>query len=129
MSTHLLFASIGALTGTATLLFFLAGWLVLIIGVWKVFVKGGQPGWACLVPIYNLYCIIKIAGKEWWWLLLSLVPLLNIAVVIVLAVAVAKNFGKGGGFALGLILLPWIFYPILGFGAAKYQRTAQPGLA
>lgn len=100
-----------------------------MIGVWKVFAKGGQPGWACLIPIYNLYCLIKIAGKEWWWLLLFLVPLVNIAVAILLAIAISRNFGKGGGFVAGLIFLPWIFYPILGFGAAQYQRTLHPATA
>ena len=103
------------MAGIVPLLVILAIWLILIVGVWKVFAKGGQPGWACLIPIYNLYCLIKIAGKEWWWLLLFLVPLVNIVVAIALAVAISRNFGKGGGFAAGLIFLPWIFYPILGF--------------
>jgi hypothetical protein len=116
------------LAGIVPLLLFIAIWFILVIGVWKVFVKGGQPGWACLVPIYNLFCLIKIAGKEWWWLLLCLVPLVNIVVGIMLVIAVSRSFGKGGGFAAGLIFLPWIFYPILGFGTAQYQKTAQPSM-
>jgi hypothetical protein len=128
MNTHLIIASIGALAGIVPLLLFIAIWFILVIGVWKVFVKGGQPGWACLVPIYNLFCLIKIAGKEWWWLLLCLVPLVNIVVGIMLVIAVSRSFGKGGGFAVGLIFLPWIFYPILGFGTAQYQKTAQPSM-
>ncbi|MGZ4963314.1 MAG: DUF5684 domain-containing protein [Limisphaerales bacterium] len=126
MNTHFIIASVGALAGIIPLLLFIAIWFILVIGVWKVFAKGGQPGWACLIPIYNLYCLIKIAGKEWWWLLLFLVPLVNIVVAIMLVVAISKNFGKGGGFAAGLIFLPWIFYPILGFGAAQYQRLSHP---
>ena len=129
MNTHFIFASIGALAGVIPILLLLAVWLILIVGIWKVFVKGGQPGWACLIPIYNLYCLIKIAGKEWWWLLLFLVPLVNIVLAVMLVVAISRNFGKGGGFAVGLIFLPWIFYPILGFGVAQYQRPAQAATA
>ena len=121
MNTHFIIASIGALAGLIPILFLIAVSLILIIGTWKVFVKGGQPGWACLIPIYNVYCLIKIAGKEWWWLLLLLVPLVNIVVAIMLVVAISRNFGKGGGFAAGLFFLPWIFYPVLGFGGAHYQ--------
>jgi hypothetical protein len=129
MNTHLIFASVGALAGTAAILLFIALWLILLVGIWKVFVKGGQPGWACIVPIFNLICFIKIAGKEWWWLLLCLIPGVNIVVAIILAVAISRNFGKGGGFAAGLIFLPWIFYPVLGFGAAEYQKASQPVMA
>ena len=129
MNTHLIIASVGALRGIVPLLLFIAIWLILIIGVWKVFAKGGQPGWACLIPIYNLYCLIKVGGKEWWWLLLFLVPLVNVVIAIMLAIAISRNFGKGGGFAAGLIFLPWIFYPILGFGAARYQRVLHPATA
>jgi hypothetical protein len=125
MNTHFIFASIGALSGIITALLFIAIWVILIMGVWKVFTKGGQPGWACLIPIYNLYCLIKIAGKDWWWLFLLLVPVVNIVVAIIVAIAIARNFGKSGAFAAGLIFLPWIFYPILGFGAAQYQSTPQ----
>lgn len=112
------------LAGRAFLLLFVVAWIALLVGVWKVFEKGGQPGWACLIPIYNLYCFIKIAKKEWWWLLLLLVPLVNIVVAIALAISISKNFGKGAGFAAGLVLLPWIFYPVLGFGAAEYQNPS-----
>jgi hypothetical protein len=127
MNTYFIIASVGAFVGVAATLLIIALWLILLIGVWKVFVKGGQPGWACLIPIFNVYCLIKIAGKKWWWLLLCLVPFVNFVVAIMLLVAVSRNFGKGGGFAAGLIFLPWIFYPILCFGAAQYQKTIQPG--
>lgn len=117
MIAYLMFASVGVV-----FLSFAAIWLILLVGFWKVLEKGGQPGWASLIPIYNLYCLLKLAGKEWWWLLLFLVPIVNIVAAILIVVALAKNFGKGGGFAAGLVLLPWIFYPILGFGAAEYQK-------
>jgi len=95
--------------------------IVMIVGMWKVFTKAGQPGWATLVPIYNAYVMLKIAGKPGWWLLLLCLPVVNIVVGIMALAGLAANFGKGGGFVAGLILLPFIFYPILGFGSAEYQ--------
>lgn len=94
--------------------------IVMLVGMWKVFTKAGEPGWAVLIPIYNCYVFLKIAGKPWWWLLLMLIPIVSFIVAIVATVALAARFGKGVGFALGLILLPFVFYPMLGFGSAQY---------
>jgi len=105
------------------MLFWFAVVVVTLVGLWKVFVKAGQPGWGCIIPIYNAYCLIKIAGKEWWWLLLLFIPFVNIIIGILVLLGVARNFGKGGAFAAGLIFLPFIFYPILGFGDATYRPT------
>jgi hypothetical protein len=88
--------------------------------MWKVFVKAGRPGWAVLVPIYNTYVFLKIAGKPGWWLIWFFIPLVNIIVGIIATVALAQSFGKGTGFAVGLIFLPVIFIPILAFGEAQY---------
>lgn len=100
-------------------------WLVLavfmIVALWKVFAKAGQPGWGVLIPIYNTYLMLKIAGKPGWWLLLLFIPIVNFVIAILATVGIANNFGKGGGFAVGLIFLPLIFYPILGFGSAVYK--------
>lgn len=96
----------------------------IIAGVWKTFVKAGYPGWAALIPIYNFYILLKIAGKPAWWLLLMFVPLVNLVIAFMVAIAVAKSFGKGTGFGIGLTLIGFIFYPILGFGDAVYQREA-----
>ena len=95
--------------------------LVIIIAMWRVFTKAGQPGWAVLIPIYNAYILCKIAGKSGWWVLLMLIPCVGIIVSFFVAMGVAQNFGKGVGFALGLFFLPFIFYPILAFGDASYQ--------
>lgn len=118
------FGSLGAAVSFFFLIAFLGGIGVVLIGLWKVFVKGGQPGWACIIPIYNLYCWVKIAGKEWWWMLFYFVPVVNFVVAVMVIIAVAKKFGKGAGFVLGLIFLPPIFIPILGFGSALYQSAA-----
>ena len=112
-------------------LFFLVIWLavalLMIVSMWKVFSKAGQPGWAVLIPIYNLYVLLQVAGKPGWWLILMLIPLVNLVIMILTLVAVSERFGKGGGFAVGLLLLPIVFYPILGFGSAQY--TPAPAAA
>jgi hypothetical protein len=99
----------------------------IIAGFWKTFEKAGQPGWAAIVPIYNVIVLLWIAGKPGWWVLLYLIPIVNLIVSIVVALEVAKNFGKGGGFGVGLAFLPFIFYPILGFGDARYQPLETTG--
>ncbi len=95
---------------------------------WKVFTKAGYPGWASLVPIYNAYVLCKVGGKPGWWVLLMLIPFLNLIFFILLCIGIAENFGKGGGFAAGLILLGIFFFPILGFGSAQYRGPAGPAL-
>lgn len=92
----------------------------MIVSVWKVFVKAGKPGWASLVPFYNAYVLLKIAGKPGWWLLLLLIPLVNIVFGFLTMLALSARFGKGVGYALGLIFLPIVFYPILAFGESTY---------
>lgn len=104
---------------------FLAGFVVLMIAsLWVVFSKAGQPGWASIVPIYNLIVLLQIAGKPTWWVLLMMIPIANLVIAIILTMAVAKNFGKSDGFGIGLLLLPMIFYPMLAWGDARYQRVA-----
>ncbi len=95
--------------------------IIAIAGVWKVFTKAGEPGWAAIVPFFNFYVMLKIAGKPGWWLLLIFVPLVNIVIIIMTLHGISKSFGKGVGFTLGLLFLGMIFYPILGFGSAQYQ--------
>ena len=102
--------------------------LLLIVAMWKVFTKAGQPGWASIIPIYNLYIWCKIVGRQWWWILLMLIPFVNFIVCIILCIDLAKSFGKGVGFGIGLALLGIIFFPILGFGSAQYQGPAAGGL-
>jgi len=94
--------------------------IFMIAAVWKVFTKAGRPGWAVLIPIYNAYILLKIGGKPGWWLLLMFIPIVNIVIWILALAGLSTNFSKGGGFVIGLLLLPFIFYAILGFGSAKY---------
>lgn len=96
--------------------------ILMIASVWMTFSKANQPGWAALIPFYNVYIMCKVAGRPgYWWALISFIPFVNIVLLIILIIDISKSFGKGGGFALGMILLPFVFYPILGFGPAKYQ--------
>jgi hypothetical protein len=100
--------------------------VILIAAMWRIFTKAGQAGWKSLIPFYNLYVLLKIVGRPGWWMLLLLIPIINIIPSIILAIDLAKSFGKGGGFAAGLILLSPIFYCILAFGSAQYQGPAGP---
>jgi len=97
---------------------------MIIVG-WKVMAKAGLPGWGIFIPIYNIYLMCKLAGKPGWWLLLMFVPIANLIVSILVNVGIAERFGKGIGFAVGLILLPFIFFPILAFGSAVYTPVAE----
>ncbi|HEY2720225.1 MAG TPA: DUF5684 domain-containing protein [Chitinophagaceae bacterium] len=104
---------------------FIVCWLALIILIiaayWKIFTKAGQPGWAAIVPFYNTYIMLKVGGKPGWWLILMFIPVVNIVFAIWMINMISKSFGKDEGFTVGLILLSFIFWPILGFGSAKYQ--------
>jgi len=95
-----------------------------LVAGWVVFTKAGQEGWKSLIPIYNLYVLLKIVGRPGWWLLLFLVPFVNFVIWIIVALDLAKSFGKGTGFAIGLILLTPLFYLILAFGDATYRGPA-----
>lgn len=101
-------------------LIYLAVIVFMIVSMWKVFTKAGQPGWACIIPIYNLYVLLKIASKPGWWLILFFIPLVNIVISFLMCLGIAKSFGKGEGFAVGLFFLGFIFFPILAFGEARY---------
>jgi hypothetical protein len=116
----LLFQDVAFFSGT--FLFVLLAILVLVIvGMWKVFTKAGEPGWASIVPIYNLIVLLKIAGRPGWWFLLMLIPLVGIVIQFIVAVDVAKSFGKGTAFGVFMLgLLSPIGYPMLGFGSARY---------
>jgi hypothetical protein len=100
-------------------------WLALVVlmiaALWKIFVKAGEPGWAAIIPIYNLVVMLKIVGRPVWWIVLLLIPFVNLIVAFILAFDLAKVFGKGTGFALGMIFLAPIFYPVLAWSDAKYQ--------
>ena len=97
--------------------------IVEIIGLWMVFVKAGERGWKAIIPFWNLYILCKITGRPGWWVILAIVPIVNLVWIVfslLISLDLARDFGKGGGFGVGLWLLGFIFYPILGFGSATY---------
>jgi hypothetical protein len=108
--------------------------IVTLIGMWKVFTKAGQPGWAVLIPIYNFIVLLRIAGLAWYWVftpLIVLIPILGAIAYLVWVVwvhhRISTRFGQGVGFTIGLTLLGPIFWLILGFGSSKYvaEQPAQ----
>ena len=107
--------------GIGTYIFVIAVTVLMIAAMWKVFAKAGKPGWAAIIPIYNIIVLLDIAGKPAWWLILFFIPIVNFVIAILVYVALAERFGKGGGFAMGLVFLGFIFFPILGFGGAQYR--------
>ena len=110
--------------GAVALLIFVVPLLiaaVVIAGMWKAFAKAGEPGWAAIIPIYNIYVVVKISDNPWWWLILFFIPILNLVALLKIHIDVAKEFGQGLGFGLGLAILPIIFWPLLGFGDYQYQ--------
>ena len=107
---------------------FIGIYLLIIVAMfaslWKIFAKAGQPGWAGIVPIYNLFVMINIVGLPVWFIVLFFVPCINIFVGLYLTYGLAKSFGKEIGFVILLILLPVVGYPLLAFGDSKYVGPA-----
>lgn len=119
-------AEVGAMLGVVAVIWIiiLAISLVIIIAQWKMFKKGNKPGWAAIVPIYNQVVQCQMVGVSPWWILISMIPMVGsiaaIYFMILLSVSTARAFGKSDSFAVGLIFLPIVFYPMLGFGSAQY---------
>ena len=95
---------------------------LMIISMWKIFEKAGMEGWESIIPIYSTYILTKIVNKPGYWTILMLIPYVNIVFSIWASNRLSKSFGKSEGFTIGLILLPFIFYPILGLGDAEYKK-------
>ena len=115
---------IAGLFGAFGSLISLAIFVLVVVGLWKVFEKAGEPGWASIIPIYNVIVLLKIVGRPWWWLILAMIPFVGFIIWIMVSMDVAKSFGKGVGYAIGLMILPMICYPLLGFSDAAYQGPA-----
>lgn len=113
--------------GTASVM--LLVWLaVFIVVMWRLFTKAGRPGWASLIPFYNVYVMLKMVGRPDWWLLLFFIPMVNLVVSVILSIDLAKSFGKDAVFGvLGLFFFGFIGYPILAFGSSKYVGPSADG--
>ena len=99
----------------------------MIAGMWKIFEKAGKPGWAAIIPIYNFFVLLQIIGKPTWWIILLIIPLVNIVILILVSMELAVCFGKSKGWGFGLLfILGFIGYPLLGFGDATYRAPSSP---
>ena len=114
----------GALVGAGigVVIVLLALIVFAIVCQWKVYAKAGQPGWACIVPIYNLVVLLQIVNKPVWWIILMLIPIVNIVIFIIVLHRLSLSFGKGGGFTVGLLFLNIIFWAILAFDKSEYKK-------
>jgi hypothetical protein len=95
--------------------------ILVLVSLWKIFTKAGEPGWAGLIPIYNMYILIKIAGKPAWWLILLFLPLVNLVITFLVYIGLAEKFGKSPAYGLGMVFLPFIFFPLIAFSDAQYS--------
>ncbi|MEI7683264.1 MAG: DUF5684 domain-containing protein [Candidatus Saccharibacteria bacterium] len=119
-----------SVAGILIMLLYLVVLVVAIAAMWKIFVKAGEEGWKSLIPIYNTWVLIEISGKPGWWLLLMLIPFVNFVVWIIVALELAKRFGKSTAFAIfGLIIFSLVGYLMLGFGDAKYDGKKYQAVA
>jgi hypothetical protein len=115
----------GLLNGTLGV-FGLIWFVLILVAGWKMYVKGGQPGWVSIIPIINVLGLLKLVHRPWWWILLLLIPIVNVVVWIILSLDLAKAFGHGVGMALVLIFLTPLGYLIVGFGGSQYQLAKDP---
>ncbi len=115
--------------GAIGALFYVAFFVLYVIGLWKVFEKAGKPGWAAIIPIYNVIVLLEIVGKPVWWIVLFLIPIVNLVIAIILMHQLSLSFGKGTAFTVGLVLFGFIFVIILGFDSSTYLGPGGEGLA
>lgn len=114
------FAALGIM-----LVVYLAIAVFMIITMWKIFAKANKPGWAAIIPIYNIIVLLEVVGRPVWWILLMLIPCVNIVIGVILCFDLAKSFGKDAAFGIGILLLGIVFLPILAFSSnIKYVGPA-----
>jgi len=107
---------------TAVIIIYLAIALLMIVSLWITVSKAGRPGVSQIIPIWNIIELVRISGKPIWWFILFLIPIVNLVIGIIVYHGISKAFGKDAGFTVGLVLLPFIFFPILAFGKATYTK-------
>jgi hypothetical protein len=116
----------GGAAGGFIILIYILLIILIIASWWKIFSKAGKPGWAAIIPIYNIIVMLDIVDKPLWWIILFFIPIVNYIISLIVFIELAKCFGKGAGFGVGLWLLGIIFFPILAFGDAQYEGPSSP---
>ncbi|HZO13892.1 MAG TPA: DUF5684 domain-containing protein [Polyangiaceae bacterium] len=96
-----------------------------LIGGWKTFKKADRPGLFFIIPILNVITMVQIAGKPLWWLILLLIPGVNLIVMLLVFMALARSFGRGALFGFGLLLVAPLFWFLLGFSDVRYLGPAR----
>ena len=97
--------------------------VLLLVSMWKVYEKAGRQGWEGIIPIYNLYVMLQIINRPWWWLLIMIfVPIANIIFSIIALKEFLEKFGKGIGFTMATIFFPFITFPMLAFGDDQFKN-------
>lgn len=116
-----LFVSETAATSQAASAGYMLVLLIVIISLWKIFEKAGEAGWKAIIPFYNAYTLFRIAGQSGWNFILLFIPIISLIMVVIVSLDLAKRFNKSGAFGIiGLFLFPFVGYPMLAFGEAKY---------
>ncbi|MDR2998764.1 MAG: DUF5684 domain-containing protein [Microbacterium sp.] len=112
-------AGVGVVFGIIALIY----WVASIAAYWKTFTKAGYPGWLAIIPIVNLFVLVKVAGLSAWFGLLFFVPIANIVMAIIVALRNGRAFGHGGAFSFFLLfLLSPIGYFVTGFSSDTYPK-------
>ena len=113
----------GGIFGSGGLLGLLVA-VIVLAAFWRIFSKAGEAGWKALIPIYNIIVLLKIVGRSWWWILVLWIPIVGWVMLVIVLYDLSKAFGHGVPFTIGLLVLPFIFYLILGFGGDEYRGPA-----
>ena len=106
---------------------YLVIYVLVVAGWWMIFQKACEAGWKAIIPIWNILVLLRVVGREWWWIILMLIPIVNIVIWVIVSLDLAKSFGRGTGFGIGLFILSPIFALILGFGSDTYKGPAASG--
>ena len=113
----------------------IAGWVLVLASLWIVYTKASEPGWATLVPFFNLYVLMRIVGRPGWWVVLYFVPLVNIVIYIIVTADLAHSFGKGDGFAVGLLVdlallqtlgMTSLIFTLVGYWSGRLRELRDP---
>lgn len=134
------------------LLFVLAASILEIIGKWKLLKKAGKKGWEAIIPYYNTWTLVEISGCKWWFFLIIICSsalslnfsyninettnisfnsldllggIINFVAMLCINYNISKKCNKDMAYAIGLTILPFIFYPILGFGNATFDNNVK----
>ena len=117
-------AAVFAAVGMIGLVIYLGIIVLTLAGLWAAFAKAGKPGWAAIIPIYNIIVLLEISNKELWWIILFFIPCVNVIAAFIVYIEFAKAYGFGAGMGIGIVLVPFICLPIIGFGKCKYVGAA-----